>query len=198
MAPEILQGRGYALEVDIWSLGVLLFEFVCGYLPFADELDDANEVWQAVIKQPLKFPSRFRDSSAKDLIASLLTKKPSERLGSGVNGYEDIKQHEYFWATKTSEKIMKEDPTSKGPISPTRGRQLKPAYSRDFARTGSLRDFPKEPPLFEKIVGRELEAPVVPKGEQYTPSKDLAHIELDDAHQLYDPRKGSKSRLRVK
>ena len=44
MAPEVMRGYGYGTEVDIWSLGVLHFEFVCGYLPFADTLEDPTEV----------------------------------------------------------------------------------------------------------------------------------------------------------
>merc|ERR1712100_112506 len=39
MAPEVMRGKGYGTEVDIWSLGVIHFEFVCGFLPFGDDLD---------------------------------------------------------------------------------------------------------------------------------------------------------------
>lgn len=34
MAPEILSGKGYNYSVDLWSMGIVLFEFLSGYLPF--------------------------------------------------------------------------------------------------------------------------------------------------------------------
>merc|ERR1719183_2659285 len=61
MAPEVMRGHGYGTEVDIWSFGVMVFEFVCGYLPFADELEDPTEVCTAVLKDALSFPAGYKD-----------------------------------------------------------------------------------------------------------------------------------------
>lgn len=36
MAPETLTGKGYGVYADLWSLGVVLFEFMVGYMPFGD------------------------------------------------------------------------------------------------------------------------------------------------------------------
>ena len=36
MAPEILSGKGYSFPVDIWSIGICCFEFMCGGVPFAE------------------------------------------------------------------------------------------------------------------------------------------------------------------
>lgn len=40
MAPEVIQGRGYSLSVDFWALGVLMFELMCGYVPYGEDEDD--------------------------------------------------------------------------------------------------------------------------------------------------------------
>merc|ERR1719408_506151 len=98
MAPEVMRGHGYGTEVDIWSLGVMHYEFVCGYLPFADELDDPTEVCTAVLKDSLSFPAGYKDNMGRPFITGLLTRSPKKRLGAGMNGFEDIKTCEYFKA----------------------------------------------------------------------------------------------------
>ncbi|CAJ1368528.1 unnamed protein product [Effrenium voratum] len=139
MAPEIMRGHGYGTEVDLWSLGVILFEFVCGYLPFADELDDPTEVCTAVLKDPLEFPARFKDAQCKAVIQGLLNRQPKKRLGAGMNGWEDIRNCEFF--------LIGHNSTT----------------------------------LFDKIMGRELEAPVMPKGEKYCEPTDVDFTLSDEA-----------------
>ena len=39
-APEMIEGRGYNHTASLFSLGVLLFEFMCGYVPFGEKSDD--------------------------------------------------------------------------------------------------------------------------------------------------------------
>lgn len=141
MAPEVMRGHGYGTEVDLWSLGVMLFEFVCGFLPFADELDDPTEVCTAVLKDPLNFPPRYRDAHGRQLMQGLLCRQPKKRLGSGINGYEDVKNAEFF----------------------------------KVGHTGSS--------LFNKIMGRELDPPVLPKGETYC-NPDEVQATLSDADEL--------------
>lgn len=34
MAPETLGGKGYSFPVDLWSLGVVIFEFMAGFVPY--------------------------------------------------------------------------------------------------------------------------------------------------------------------
>jgi cGMP-dependent protein kinase len=40
MAPEILTGKGYSYTVDLWSIGICLYEFMCGGVPYAEDADD--------------------------------------------------------------------------------------------------------------------------------------------------------------
>mmetsp|Transcript_81961 Transcript_81961/g.265538 ORF Transcript_81961/g.265538 Transcript_81961/m.265538 type:complete len:1106 (+) Transcript_81961:97-3414(+) len=98
IAPELIHGRGYGLEVDIWALGVMMYELVCGSLPFGDSGGDEQSILTSILDDSLKFPSRYVDMAGKRLMKDLLVKNPKKRLGSGIKGWSEIKASKYFSA----------------------------------------------------------------------------------------------------
>lgn len=82
VAPEVLKGA-YDKSCDVWSLGVILFVFLCGYPPF--EGDNNKEIFRNVLKQPLTFdPADWNtiSDSAKDLVSKMLEKDPTKRISA--------------------------------------------------------------------------------------------------------------------
>ena len=93
MAPEIISGKGYSFSVDLWSIGVCLYEFICGGVPFAEDVDDPYEIYEQIIKKTIQYPSFMKDKKAKKLIDQLLSKVPELRLGGS---YHSLKSHSWF------------------------------------------------------------------------------------------------------
>jgi len=84
MAPEILLGKGYGLLVDLWSIGICLYEFMCGLVPFGEDCEDPYEVYQLISTQALQYPVYFlvkQNKIAKKLIEQLLNRSADARLG---------------------------------------------------------------------------------------------------------------------
>lgn len=96
MAPEVIQGGGYSFGCDVWSLGVMCYELVCGHVPFGHDCEDDQSMLMAILEQPLQFPGRYNDACGKKLLQGMLSKEPSNRLCSGSNDWGDIKGHKYF------------------------------------------------------------------------------------------------------
>ncbi|CAO3675815.1 unnamed protein product [Umbelopsis ramanniana] len=94
IAPEIFQQQGYGQECDWWSLGVIMFECLCGYPPFCSE--NHHETYRKIMswRESLIFPDDIvLGWEAEDLIRRLIC-SPDQRLGR--NGAEEIKAHPYF------------------------------------------------------------------------------------------------------
>eukprot|EP00002_Diphylleia_rotans_P002555 TRINITY_DN115_c1_g1_i1.p1 TRINITY_DN115_c1_g1~~TRINITY_DN115_c1_g1_i1.p1 ORF type:complete len:491 (-),score=81.15 TRINITY_DN115_c1_g1_i1:1147-2619(-) len=76
-APEMVSGREYmGPEVDMWSMGVILFALVCGYLPFDNP--NVGKLYQLILKGEYRVPE-FISSECKHLIGRLLTVAPDRR-----------------------------------------------------------------------------------------------------------------------
>lgn len=82
IAPEVLNGSGYDFAVDIWSIGVIVYFMLCGYMPFDCETDD--ETKSAVLASDYMYepPEYWLHVSpeAKDFIDCCLKADPNERL----------------------------------------------------------------------------------------------------------------------
>jgi len=77
LPPEMIEGAMHDEKVDLWSLGVLTYEFLVGKPPF--EAESNNETYRRITKVDLRFPVHV-STEAKDLISRLLRKEPNERL----------------------------------------------------------------------------------------------------------------------
>jgi len=82
IAPEVIQGdrasRGHSFEVDIWSMGVIMFTCLVGKPPY--EAKDVKATYQRIMANQYKFPTNLSISEdAKDLIVRMLQSKPVDR-----------------------------------------------------------------------------------------------------------------------
>ena len=91
IAPEILDAKiGHSYEVDLWSLGVILYTLIYGRPPF--ETSDVKQTYRKIKANQYAFPDHtYVKEDAKDLIKSLLKPNPSERLK-----IDDILEHPFF------------------------------------------------------------------------------------------------------
>lgn len=77
--------------MDYWSLGVLLFEMICGFGPFHG--CDERSLFASINFDDVFYPKSMSLNS-KILIEKLLERDPSKRLGS--DKIEDIRVQVFF------------------------------------------------------------------------------------------------------
>lgn len=114
IAPEVIDGnketRGHSFEVDIWSMGVILFTTLIGKPPY--ESKDVKSTYQRILANQYSFPSHVPISQhAKDLIVSMLQTKPENRPS-----LDQISSHPFF--THVEGKLPKSLPSSCVHVAP--------------------------------------------------------------------------------
>ena len=81
VAPEVLLRTPYNKEVDIWSMGVILYYMLCGHLPFKGNKEAV--IAEKIVNDEIEFNDEeweIRSKKVKELIASCLKKEPEERI----------------------------------------------------------------------------------------------------------------------
>jgi len=91
LAPEMIKQSGHDKSLDVWNLGVLLFELLTGSPPF--EGGNQNELFSNILALKIKWPARF-SGVAKDLISKLLKINPMQRIP-----IDQIVKHPWFEST---------------------------------------------------------------------------------------------------
>ncbi|XP_016155559.1 PREDICTED: microtubule-associated serine/threonine-protein kinase 2 isoform X1 [Ficedula albicollis] len=94
IAPEVILRQGYGKPVDWWAMGIILYEFLVGCVPFFG--DTPEELFGQVISDEIAWPEGddALPPDAQDLISKLLRQNPLERIGTG-SAFE-VKQHRFF------------------------------------------------------------------------------------------------------
>ncbi|KAI1886780.1 hypothetical protein AGOR_G00199330 [Albula goreensis] len=94
IAPEVILRQGYGKPVDWWAMGIILYEFLVGCVPFFG--DTPEELFGQVITDDIAWPDgdEALPTDAQSLISALLQTNPLMRLGTG--GAFEVKQHSFF------------------------------------------------------------------------------------------------------
>ncbi|OHT11067.1 AGC family protein kinase [Tritrichomonas foetus] len=116
LAPEVVMQMPYSYPIDMWALGVLVYEMILGTTPFYDE-NKAKMFTNIVGSEPF-FPPQL-DRRISDFIGKLLDKDPNNRPR-----FEEIKSHPFFEGFNWDKVYNREYrpnfiPPTKDPLNPT-------------------------------------------------------------------------------
>lgn len=107
LPPEMIEGRMHDEKVDLWSLGVLCYEFLVGKPPF--EANTYQETYKRISRVEFTFPD-FVPEGARDLISRLLKHNPSHRPT-----LKEVLEHPWITANSKPASSHKKESTSKQP-----------------------------------------------------------------------------------
>lgn len=74
---QVLEDNDYGRAVDWWGLGVVMYEMMCGRLPFYNQ--DHERLFELILMEEIRFPKTLAPEG-KALLAGLLKKDPKQRL----------------------------------------------------------------------------------------------------------------------
>ena len=91
LSPEMLMRKGVGKSADIYGIGAVLYEMICGTPPFFS--NNIKILYKNISQSKLMLHDYFSDE-LKDLLTQLLCRDPKKRIG--VNDKNELKNHEWF------------------------------------------------------------------------------------------------------
>jgi len=87
----VLEDNDYGRSVDWWGLGVVMYEMMCGRLPFYNR--DHDVLFELILMDELRFPSGI-SREGRSLLSELLNKDPRQR--SVAWEWSTLIRHDYY------------------------------------------------------------------------------------------------------
>jgi fused-like protein len=88
IAPEIIEMKPYGYKIDIWSLGIIMYELFAGVPPFI--ADSLQRLAPKIIHDKVVYPNNMA-VELRELIQGMLQKNPTNRYD-----WIDLEKHPFF------------------------------------------------------------------------------------------------------
>lgn len=105
LAPEILARRGHGTPVDLYGLGVLLYECLAGRPPYYSR--DRDTLFKNIASATLHIPSGVTVEAAS-LVQALMHRDPTQRLGA--HSTSEVREHPFFHGLDFEQVLQREVP----------------------------------------------------------------------------------------
>ena len=90
-APEVILGNKYnGFKADIWSIGIILYFMLYGYLPFEENNEINNSLFKKIIQCKIGYPKNI-STNAKNILKKILVVDPKKRIN-----ISEIKKHQFY------------------------------------------------------------------------------------------------------
>ena len=180
-SPEMVKGKKYdGFNIDIWAIGVILFAMLCGYLPFEDDENDTDVLFNEIIRNKIDYPY-FLSKLSLDILHRILVSDPLKRIT-----VDEIKKHDFYLKGEKIFKSIFEDDSDDENIN---NKEKEKEKKKDIDKSNKDKEIIKE-----KVKDNNKEQIVVKEKEkEIIKDKEIINSENKENKQINNENKEIKS-----